>query len=302
MSSGDSPVVLVVDSDTDDRRSAVKALSAELDADVLEAASFDSAIERFEDEDPDGLVTEYDLPDRTGLELVAWVREHAPDTPCVLYTAASTDRIRTTAFEDVVVEYLPKGLPDAPTELARLVGNAIAQRSQIAYPLPDDEDERLAAIEQYDVAGLDAIDSIDRLTALIRRHFDVTVAFAGIVDAHEERILTCHGAEWERFDRENTICTYTILDDGPTVIEDTRTDTRFANIDVLEDFDVKSYAGVPLTTPDGLPIGALCLIDDDPRSYDDEEIDDLQLFAEELMEQLELRRRLGEAESRGVSG
>jgi len=301
MSVGDRPLVLVLDRDATTREDTTEALSAHLNADVTEVDSFDAAIEALETEDIDCLITEYELGDRTGVELVGWVRNHKPDTPCVLYTESSTKEIRTTAFQDIIVEYLPKSLPDASEELANLVENVLAQRSQIAYPLPENEDERLAAIEQYDVAGLDAVDTIDRLTELAGNHFDVAVAFAGIVDANAEHILSCHGADWERFDREDTICTHTILDDGPLIIPDTHDDVRFANIDVLDELDIRSYAGVPLTTAGGLPIGALCLIHDEPRSYDDDEIADLQLFADEVMEQLELRRRLKDDQSLGVS-
>ena len=302
MSAGDQPVVLVLDRDAEARGNATHALSAHLDAVVIEVESFEEATASLETEAVDCLITEYDLGEKTGVELVGWVRNHSPDTPCVLYTESTTSDIRTTAFEDVIVEYLPKSLPDAPEELAHLVENVLAQRSQIAYPLPEDEDERLAAIEQYDVAGLDAVETIDRLTELVGNHFDVAVAFAGIVDAHAEHILSCHGADWDRFDREDTICTHTIVDDSPLIVEDTHEDVRFANIDVLDELDIRSYAGVPLTTAGGLPIGALCLIHDEPRSYDDDEIADLQLFAEELMEQLELRRRLKDEQSLEVSG
>lgn len=291
MSSATTAVVLLVDSDVSDRRAA----SAAIDADahrVVEAASVEDARTAFEETDPDCVVTDYDLPDSTGLELVEWVRDRAPDTVCVFYTDTDARSIRTTAFEEVIVEYLPKSLPDAPAKLSRLIGNALEQRSQVAYPLPDDEDERLAAIEQYDVAGLEANDAVERLTTLVGNHFDVAVAFAGIVDAHEERVLACHGADWERFEREETICTHTILDDEPTVVADTQADTRFASIQTLQDLDIRAYAGVPLKTPGGVPIGALCLIHDEPRSYSDAELADLELFADELMENLELRRRL----------
>jgi GAF domain-containing protein len=291
MSSATTTVVLIVDPGGSDRRAA----SAAIDTDshrVVEAASVADAKTAFEETDPDCVVTEHEFPDGTGLELVEWVRDRAPDTPCVFYTDTEARSIRTAAFQAVVVEYLPKDLPDAPAKLARLIANTLEQRSQVAYPLPDDEDERLAAIEQYDVTGLEANDTVERLTALVGNHFDVAVAFAGIVDAHEERILACHGADWERFEREETICTHTIVDDEPTVVEDTQADIRFSDIQTLEDLDIRAYAGVPLKTPGGVPIGALCLIHDEPRSYSEAELDDLQLFADELMENLELRRRL----------
>lgn len=298
MPDADPVSVLYVDSDDDARLETATDLeiSPLVDASVETCATIDEAIDTLESNAFDCLVTEHELPDGTGLELVEWIRDNHPDLPCILYTNATPDAIRTAAFGSVVVEYLPKEIPDSVTALARLIGNVVSQRSQLAYPIPETEDERLAAIERYDVTDLEATETVDRLTDLVASHFDVAVAFAGIVDAHEERFLACKGADWEQLDREDTICTYTLLEDDHLVVENVQTDGRFADVEILEELDIRSYAGVPLKTPDGLPIGALCLIHDEPRSYTSDEIEDLQQFADELMEQLELRRRLRETE------
>lgn len=303
MSRNDGLVVLVVDEE-DDRTDIVTALRAMGPQVVVEeAGTVDVATDILEDSTVDCVVTEHTLSDgkQSGLDLVQWIREHSPDVPCILFTDQTPRQIQTAAFENVIVEYLPKDIPDATTALVKLVENVTSQHSQLAYPIPENEDARLAAIEQYDLPGLMAENTFDRLTELVATHFDVTIAFAGIVDAHEERFFACHGADWESIDREDSICTHTILQDDSMVVEDVQADTRFGNIPELENLDIRSYAGVPLKTPGGLPIGALCLIHDQPRSYDDAEIDTLQLFADELMEQLELRRRLAErpAESGG---
>ena len=289
-------VVLVVDPDDADAAAAREALLADgspvADLRVEVVPSFEAATSAIEDLEPDCIVTEYDLGGHSGLDLLELVRARTPDAACILYTDSTPEGIRTKTFEDVIVEYLPKSLPEAPVALARLVRNVLSQRSQIAYPLPETEDERLAALDQYDVDNLAASTTVDRLTELVANHFDVAVAFAGVVDAHEERFLACHGADWERLDREDTICTHTLLEDDFLVVENVQADSRFSGVATLEDLAIRSYAGVPLRTPEGLPIGALCLIHDEPRSYSEAELSDLQLFAEELMEQLELRRRL----------
>jgi CheY-like chemotaxis protein len=294
MSDTDGLAVLVVDPD-DDCEDVVTALtSMGPQVSVREANTVETAITILEDTAIDCIVTEYALSEQSGLALVEWVRDNVPDIPCILFTDQTPGQIQTAAFENVIVEYLPKDIPDATTALVKLVENVTGQHGQLSYPIPDNEDERLAAIKQYDVPGLLAADTFDRLTELVATHFDVNVAFAGVVDAHEERFFACHGADWESLDRENSICTHTILQDDSMVVEDVQADTRFGNIPELADLNIRSYAGVPLKTPGGLPIGALCLIHDEPRSYDDADIETLQLFADELMEQLELRRRLAE--------
>lgn len=298
MSDAVSVSVLYVDPDDRARLETTTDLEASplVDADVQSCGSVSAAIEALEAGAVDCVVTEYELPDGSGIDIVAWIRDNRPDLPCVLYTDADTDAIRTTTAEDAVVEYLPRDLPDSVTSLARLIGNVVKQRGQIGYPVPETEDERLAAIEQYGVDDIEALETVDRITKLVDNHFDVAVAFAGIVDAHEERFLACKGADWERLDREDTICTHTLLEEDHLVVENVQSDARFADVEILEELDIRSYAGVPLKTPDGLPIGVLCTIHDEPRSYTDEQIADLHLFADELMEQLELRRRLSEVE------
>lgn len=245
----------------------------------------------------DCVVTEYDLPDGTGLDLAARIRERAPDTPCILFTNRQPDRIATDGHEGVVVEYLPKDVPEARSSVVRLIGNVVAERTQVGYPLPPDEDERLATLAQYDQPGLDMADAFDRLTELAASHFGVDVALVGLVDAHEERFLSCSGASWETIAREDSMCTHTILEDRQFVVEDVGTDPRFAENEHLAEHDIEAYAGIPLRSPDGAAIGAFCLTHDEPRTFTDPELADLHRFAEETMEQLELRRRLGETEA-----
>ncbi|MFC7139589.1 GAF domain-containing protein [Halosimplex aquaticum] len=284
--------VLSVDADERERDATRDALAA--GSDVVDAASVAEASDALDAGSVDCVVTDYDLPDGTGLDVAARVRETTPDTPVILFTDASPARIDTARRGDVVVEYLPRDMPDARESLARLVGNVVSERTQVGYPLPTAEDERLAALEQYDRPGLEAAEAFDRLTTLARRHFGVNVAFVGLVDAHEERFLACAGADWETLSRENSMCTHTILRDDLMVVEDTHADDRFADNDRLDELDIRAYAGVPLETPRGATIGAFCLTHDEPRQFSEDELATLRLFAAEAMDQLELRRRLNE--------
>jgi len=286
--------VLSVDADDDERTATRDALVASGAISVTEATSVATASDAFEKERVDCLVTDYELPDGTGLDVAARIRETAPDTSCILFTNASPERIDTGQREDVVVEYLPRDMPNAREALVRMVENVVTERSQVGYPLPTEEDERLDALEQYDRPGMAAEDAFDRLTTLARSHFEATVAFVGLIDAHEERFLACAGRDWETLAREDSMCTHTILEDDMLVVDDTHADERFEDNDRLDELNMQAYAGVPLETPRGATIGAFCLIDDEPRAFSDEDLADLRLFGEEAMDQLELRQRLEE--------
>lgn len=285
-------MLLYVDSDAADRSATADRLR-DGGFEVVEAESLAAAREQL-DRGVDALVTEQSLPDGTGLELLREARELAPDTTCILYTDVPLDDIDTEAFGDVVAEYLRKDGSESRDELVELVEHGLLFKSQTAYPLPENEDARLAALERYaaDPAALGA--SFDRLAELAAAVFGVDAAAVGLIDAHEQRFIACHGIEIDSVEREDTVCTYAMLDPGVTVIEDVREDPRFDENVGLAALNIQFYASAPIQTPEGEVIGTFCVYDDEPGSLSDADREHLQLFADEAMDQLTLRRRLRE--------
>ncbi|WP_435067481.1 GAF domain-containing protein [Haloplanus sp. C73] len=243
----------------------------------------------------DALVTEYELPDGTGLELMEDARGLSPDTACVLFTATALDDMDTDAFGGVVAEYVSKDDPDARAEVVARVEQSVAFQTQTAYPLPENESARVAALERYAADPAELGESIDRLAEVATALFGVDSAAVGLIDAHEQRFLACHGVSFDPIDREDTVCTYAILEDDVTVYEDTRDDPRFSENEGLAAANIRFYASATLTTPAGHRIGTFCVYDDEPRDFSEADRHHLQLLADEAMEQLELRRRLREA-------
>jgi CheY-like chemotaxis protein len=238
----------------------------------------------------DCVVSDYALPDGTALDLFETVRETVPDTPCVLWTDLSTDI--PTEPGGPVVEAVDRAA--GPAHLADVVRGAVERRSHAAYPLPDDEPARLAAVDACDVDGLGADRALARLTRLTARHVGVPLAFLTLLGAHEERVLSCHGTDLDRIDRQDTVCTHAILGETPLVVEDLEGDPRFTEVSWYRELDVRSYMGMGVAGPGGYPIGTLCVCDRHPRAFTDDARAALQLFAEEVTEQLELRRWLRE--------
>ena len=289
--------VLCVDPDTDAGRATGTAIrDAGIDATVC--GTLREAREALDDTVA-GVVTEYDLPDGTGLELVDAARDVVPHATCVLFTDAAFGDLDTAALGTTVVEYVDKGSPDAHDELVDLLTFSIDNRSQTAYPLPPNEEARLDAIERY-VAKPDALDaSLERLTTVAAALFDVEAATVGFIEARQERFVACHGTDVDSLDREDTVCTYAILDDGVMVISDTHDDPRFDTNDALDDADIRFYAGAPLRTDEGEAIGVFCLFDPEPRTFDAADRELLSTLADEVMANLELRRRLRAATGEG---
>lgn len=284
--------------DTADRVSTVaSALEQAEDLTAVEATSVETATAKIASDSIVCVVTGHDLPDGTGLEIVEAVRSEAPQTPVVLFTDVSPGEIDTASFEEVIVEYLNRDLPDAHDRLGFIVDDVIAHSAQVGFLTPDDEDERLETLAQYDVDELPIEESFDRLSDLIADHFDVAVAFIGLIEEDEENFLACAGADWDSLTREDTMCTHSMLQEDVMVVEDIDEDKRFSENEQLHNLGIVSYAGANMTAPNGHVIGQVCVLDHEPRSYSVEQRETLQQYAETSMEILELRQTVSELRS-----
>lgn len=92
----------------------------------------------------------------------------------------------------------------------------------------------------------------------------------------------------------DSICAYTIGSTEVMVVPDLRSDARFAsNPLVTGSPHLQFYAGAPLFTKNGVAIGALCIMDKEPRSFSAEERRQLETLGTAVMNELELRALTG---------
>jgi GAF domain-containing protein len=241
--------------------------------------------------DLDCVVTEVTLPDGAGLDLVVDARAANPDVAAVLFTDADYGAVETEQYDEIV-EFVPKSGADARERLVALVEATLARRAQTDYPLPPDEEERLAALSDYDLDDPGTRRALDRLIALAVERFDVSMAAVNVIAEDEQQVLACTGIDLADGPRSQSVCTFTILEDDVTTVEDLRADPRFETVTALRESPIRAYAGAPIRTPGGHAIGTFCVYDDAPRSFAADALDDLARFADEVAEQLELRRRL----------
>jgi PAS domain S-box-containing protein len=99
--------------------------------DVETADSAGEALDRLDDT-VDCIVSDYDIPGATGLELLDTVRERRPDLPFILFTGKGSEKIASRAISAGVTDYLQKeGSTGQYTVLANRIENAVVQyRSQ----------------------------------------------------------------------------------------------------------------------------------------------------------------------------
>lgn len=156
------------------------------------------------------------------------------------------------------------------------------------------ETRRLAALRSYSMRKARPHPTLDRLTALAGSLFGAPIALVSLIDEQKGQFISRIGVEAEELSREMLFCAHA-LDMGPNavmVVEDLSQDFRFAsNPLVAGPGGLRFYAGATLTTADGTNLGALCVLDREPRARpSDTDLERLQLLAGVVVDELELVR------------
>lgn len=156
--------------------------------------------------------------------------------------------------------------------------------------LPDNEEERLAAVRRYNILDTPPDGAFDRVTSLAARIFNVPTAIVSVVDHDRIWFKSHHGTDVEQIGRDPGLCASAILQNDPWVIEDAPMDPRtLANPLVAGELGLKFYAGIPLRTRDGYNLGTLCILDTESRQFTTESTGILEDLAAIVMNDLELR-------------
>jgi len=154
-----------------------------------------------------------------------------------------------------------------------------------------DEPGRIAALERYDILDTPDEGAFDKITGLVRDILGVPICAVSLIDRDRQYFKSRQGLAARETPRDISFCTHTIGSREAMMVPDATADPRFAaNPLVTGDPNIKSYCGVPLETPDGYNVGALCAIDTVPRSFDPHQIALLSRFAALVVDEMELRR------------
>ncbi len=155
----------------------------------------------------------------------------------------------------------------------------------------DREDQRLAALYEYNVLDTPPEESFDRITRLVRISLGVPTSVVSLVDRDRQWFKSRQGMDAAETPRNISFCTHTIQKDEPLIVTNALEDPRFANSPLVTcEGGVRKYVGVPLRTPGGFNIGALCAIDSKPGPVTPEQVDVMQDLARLVVDELELRK------------
>ncbi len=160
-------------------------------------------------------------------------------------------------------------------------------------PIPANDVARVAILRSLGVLDTPPEVDYDELTHLAAQICQVPIALISLIDSDRQWFKSKVGIEATQTTRETSFCAHAIHD--PTkeffVVSDAHNDPRFSdNPAVLDDPNVRFYAGAPLVTHDGWALGTLCVIDRRPRELTPPQLKALGALRRHVVNAIELRR------------
>jgi serine/threonine protein kinase len=194
-------------------------------------------------------------------------------------------------LDELILQLLQKDPAARPSSAEEVICSLDAGLE--ASQLPPDEEARLSALRRYRILDTDPEQNFDDLTYLASYVCGTPFALITLVDADRQWFKAKVGMSLQETARDISFCTHTIREVQPLVVRDALEDKRFANSPLVRsEPHVRFYAGIPILTPDGHALGALCVFDRVPRQLHPDQVSALAALSRLVMAQLELRRNL----------
>jgi EAL domain-containing protein (putative c-di-GMP-specific phosphodiesterase class I)/GAF domain-containing protein len=159
-------------------------------------------------------------------------------------------------------------------------------------PIPSNDEARLQELRSYGVLNSPDEPAFDDIGALVRDIAGTPIGIISLVDENRQWFKSCIGLDAKETPRNISFCGHTILQRSPLIINDALEDPRFCdNPLVLQEPHIRFYAGFPLISSNGLALGSLCAVDQQPRHLSDAQIQAMERLARLCVRQMELKRQ-----------
>jgi DNA-binding NarL/FixJ family response regulator len=174
-----------------------------------------------------------------------------------------------------------RNAPPSPANQAKL------NRS---FPMPVDERQRIEIVRQKGLTNSKRERQFDLVTKHVTRATGFPVSLLTFMDSDTQWIKSASGLDLDSTPREEAFCNYTIAQGGAFVVANAASDERFSDFPSVTDApSIRCYAGHPVTTSDGVTVGALCVIDNRVRTVSKHVLDQLAGLSEIVAEMINQR-------------
>jgi GAF domain len=152
---------------------------------------------------------------------------------------------------------------------------------------------RLEAVRATGLLDAPPEPAFDRLAALAAKVLNAPVAMVSIIDEERQFFASCLGVSESLHGARETplsysFCQHAVSSREPLVVPDAREDPALRDNLAVGELGVVAYAGVPLITPAGHALGALCVIDRRPRAWTRDQIALLSDLGASVVSEIEL--------------
>ena len=168
----------------------------------------------------------------------------------------------------------------------------------VRSPIPENEEARLESLRKSQILDLDHDELFDDLVQLAASFCIAPYALISLVESNHVLFKSKTGfMSFESLPREGSFDAWTIAANDVFVVDDTLQDVRFHFHPLVTGPPrIRFYAAAPLITSDGHAMGTLCVMDWRPRPLKAFQAKALKTLAQEVVSQIELRRKNKELE------
>ena len=140
--------------------------------------------------------------------------------------------------------------------------------------LSRDESKRLAAIDLLKNPDKGRDDALEKYIHLICHLLSMPMGFVSILDEEKQYIKSAQNFAVTETSLSEAFCVQTLKQSKPFICHDTHQHPIFRDYHAVKEAPfIRFYAGCPLKTQDGVPVGTLCILDTQPRELSDEQLD-----------------------------
>jgi diguanylate cyclase (GGDEF)-like protein len=156
-------------------------------------------------------------------------------------------------------------------------------------PFPGEE-KRLKSVQSTGLLDTPIEERFERITRMVCSSLGVPIAIFNLIDSNRQHYKSVQGLPGPDAPLKAAFCTHALQEKDMLLVPDANKDVRFHDNPFVtgELLNVAFYAGCPVRTADGQPIGTLCAIDTVPRNLTPEELSRLRDFVAMIENELKI--------------
>ena len=159
--------------------------------------------------------------------------------------------------------------------------------------MSDTEKLRLAKLRSLGLLDSEPDEFFDCITRVAATMLNTSISAISLIDEDRQWFKSRLGLDVSETARDISFCTHAVASGEQLIVEDATHDARFANNPlVLNAPNIRFYAGIPIKSTQGYPLGTLCVIDNQPKHPTEKELQALHDLAMLATREIQFRERM----------